>query len=84
MHTVTSVSENGMCRVMDIRAPCCQGGLSWKAYNQEVNLAYNPVQNHVLATGSSDGTVVLWNIRNTLQKLHTMSTLEPKVPQGLH
>jgi histone-binding protein RBBP4 len=43
------------------------------AHDEPVNcLAFNPVNQYVVATGSSDSTVGLWDLRNLKTKIHTL------------
>ncbi len=45
--------------------------LECEAHSAEVNcLAFNPFNEFVLATGSADKTVALWDLRNLSRKLH--------------
>lgn len=42
------------------------------AHDSDVNcLSFNPFSEYLLATGGSDNTVALWDLRNLQQKLHT-------------
>jgi histone-binding protein RBBP4 len=41
------------------------------AHDSDINcLAFNPYSEYLLATGSMDNTVGLWDLRNLKQKLH--------------
>jgi len=43
------------------------------AHNKEINcVAFNPFSEHILATGSADKTVALWDMRNLKSKLHSL------------
>jgi histone-binding protein RBBP4 len=43
-----------------------------EAHNAEVNtLAFHPACEFILATGSSDKTIALWDMRNLKHRLHT-------------
>jgi len=43
------------------------------AHSKEINcLAFNPFSEHILATGSADKTVALWDMRNLKSKLHAL------------
>jgi WD40 repeat protein len=42
------------------------------AHAKEINcLAFNPFSEHLLATGSADHTVALWDLRSLKSKLHS-------------
>ena len=42
------------------------------AHSKEINcLAFNPFSEHLLATGSADKTVALWDLRSLKSKLHS-------------
>ncbi len=42
------------------------------AHTAEVNcLAFNPFSEYILATGSADKTVAMWDMRNLKMKLHS-------------
>ena len=48
------------------------GRIQIEAHSGEVNcLSYNPVNEHLLVSGSSDRTLALWDLRNTSSKLHS-------------
>lgn len=43
------------------------------AHDAEINcVAFNPFYEHVLATGSSDHTIALWDMRNLTKPLHSL------------
>lgn len=43
------------------------------AHSKEINcLSFNPFSEHMLATGSADKTVALWDMRNLKTKLHSL------------
>ena len=55
----------------DIRQAASVGSLT--AHSKEVNaVAFNPVEQFLFATGSSDTTVALWDHRNTSRPLHAL------------
>ena len=37
-------------------------------------LSYNPINEHLLLSGSSDRTLALWDLRNTSSKLHSFES----------
>lgn len=55
---------------------------SVEAHSSEVNcLAFNPYSEFVLATGSADKTVALWDLRNLNVKLHSFESHTDEVLQ---
>lgn len=55
---------------------------SVEAHQAEVNcLSFNPFCEYVLATGSSDKTVALWDMRNLKNKLHSFEAHQDDVLQ---
>lgn len=67
----------------DIRsASTDKPGQSVEAHLAEVNcLSFNPFSEFLLATGSSDGTVALWDLRNLKNKLHSLESHNDDVLQ---
>ncbi|CAF0908053.1 unnamed protein product [Rotaria sordida] len=52
------------------------------AHNAEVNcLSFNPFSEYILATGSADKTVALWDLRNLKLKLHTFESHKDEIFQ---
>ena len=50
----------------------------------EVNcLAFNPINEYIVATGSADKTVALWDLRNMTSKLHLLERHDEEVFQVL-
>lgn len=44
-----------------------------KAHDGDINcLAFNPVQEYLLATGGADHTVAIWDMRNLKSRVHTL------------
>ena len=65
----------------DIRA-APKPSYSVEAHGAEVNcLAFNPYSEFVLATGSADKTVALWDLRNLNVKLHSFESHTDEVLQ---
>jgi histone-binding protein RBBP4 len=53
-----------------------------EAHSVEVNcLSFNPFSEYILATGSADRTVGLWDLRNLKLKLHTFSSHKDEIFQ---
>ncbi|XP_065906777.1 histone-binding protein RBBP4-like [Dysidea avara] len=52
------------------------------AHNAEVNcLSFNPFSEYILATGSADKTVALWDLRNLKMKLHSFESHKDEIFQ---
>lgn len=52
------------------------------AHSAEVNcLAFNPFSEYILATGSADKTVAMWDIRNLAMKLHSFESHKDEIFQ---
>ena len=52
------------------------------AHTAEVNcLSFNPYSEFILATGSADKTVALWDLRNLKLKLHTFESHKDEIFQ---
>jgi histone-binding protein RBBP4 len=79
-HLVISVGDDAAIRLWDIRTPLTSVVASesvkivstfkenLKGHTADVNcVAFNPVNEHVYATGSSDHSVALWDIRSPTQ-----------------
>lgn len=53
-----------------------------EAHAAEVNcLSFNPYSEFILATGSADKTVALWDLRNTKMKLHSFESHKDEIFQ---
>uniref|UniRef100_A0AC35TPQ0 WD_REPEATS_REGION domain-containing protein n=1 Tax=Rhabditophanes sp. KR3021 TaxID=114890 RepID=A0AC35TPQ0_9BILA len=53
-----------------------------EAHEAEVNcLSFNPYSEYILATGSADKTVALWDLRNLRLKLHTFEAHKDEIFQ---
>jgi histone-binding protein RBBP4 len=66
-----SVGDDKKLLIWDTRKPAEEPWHKVEAHDAEVNcLAFNPVNEWVLATGSADKTVALHDIRNLGQRLH--------------
>ena len=52
------------------------------AHAAEVNcLAFNPFSEYILATGSADKTVAMWDLRNLTMKLHSFESHKDEIFQ---
>ena len=62
---IASVSDDQSLRIWDIREPQKVAHVVNKAHEADVNcVAFNPINEFILATGSADKTVAVWDIRN--------------------
>ena len=53
-----------------------------EAHSAEVNcLSFNPYSEYILATGSADKTVALWDLRNLKMKLHSFESHKDEIFQ---
>lgn len=53
-----------------------------EAHSAEVNcLSFNPFSEYILATGSADKTVALWDLRNLKMKLHSFESHKDEIFQ---
>eukprot|EP00124_Ichthyophonus_hoferi_P001310 Ihof_evm11s64 gene=Ihof_evmTU11s64 len=72
-HVFASVGDDKNLMIWDVRtAKSFEPTLLVQAHNAEVNcVAFNPVNEFLLVTGSADKTASLWDIRNLQDKIHT-------------
>lgn len=72
-HIFGSVGDDAQLLIWDSRGPPDQPMKRVeKAHSSDINcIAFNPFSDFLLATGSSDSTVALWDMRNMSQKMHT-------------
>ena len=70
-----SVGDDRQLVLWDARKPPQHGVMvSAEAHTAEVNcLAFNPFNEHVLATGSADATVALHDLRHLRRPLHSLA-----------
>ena len=82
-HMFGSVGDDKQLLLWDTRKPASQATLSaHNAHQAEVNcLAFNPFNDYVLATGSADKTVAIFDIRNLSHRMHTFSNHTEEVFQ---
>ncbi|CAI5439019.1 unnamed protein product [Caenorhabditis angaria] len=75
-----SVGDDHKLLVWDVRTP--NPAHSVDAHSAEVNcLAFNPYSEFILATGSADKTVALWDLRNLRLKLHSFESHKDEIFQ---
>mmetsp|Transcript_7591 Transcript_7591/g.19319 ORF Transcript_7591/g.19319 Transcript_7591/m.19319 type:complete len:424 (-) Transcript_7591:119-1390(-) len=82
-HMFGSVGDDKQLLIWDTRKPAGEATLSSvDAHQAEVNcLAFNPFNEYVLATGSADKTVALFDIRKLTHRLHTFANHTEEVFQ---
>ena len=62
---IASVSDDQSLRLWDIREPQKAAHVVAKAHESDINcVAFNPINEFILATGSADKTVAVWDVRN--------------------
>ncbi|KAL4437477.1 hypothetical protein ABPG77_003458 [Micractinium sp. CCAP 211/92] len=78
-----SVGDDKKLVVWDLRKPAAAAqDKEVEAHSAEVNcLAFNPFNEYVVATGSADKTVALWDLRNLKSKLHLFERHDEEVFQ---
>lgn len=78
-----SVGDDKKLLIWDIRSNnYTKASHSVEAHNSEINcLAFNPFSEFILATGSADKTVALWDLRNLKLKLHSFESHTDEVLQ---
>ena len=82
-HIFGSVGDDKKMILWDTRAaPADAATNTVDAHDAEVNcLAFNPFNEHLLATGSADKTVALFDIRKLTSRLHTFENHTEEVFQ---
>ncbi|XP_065838108.1 histone-binding protein RBBP4-like [Oscarella lobularis] len=78
-----SVGDDHKLMIWDIRESNTSKPVhSIDAHTAEVNcLAFNPFSEYILATGSADKTVALWDLRNLKAKLHSFESHKDDIYQ---
>ncbi|CAJ0592545.1 unnamed protein product [Cylicocyclus nassatus] len=75
-----SVGDDHKLMIWDIRGS--QPAHTVDAHSAEVNcLSFNPYSEFILATGSADKTVALWDLRNMKLKLHSFESHKDEIFQ---
>lgn len=78
-----SVGDDKKLMIWDTRTTSTEKpNFSVDAHTEEINcVAFNPKNEFILATGSSDKTVALWDLRNLGHRLHTFEKHEEEIVQ---
>ena len=78
-----SVADDQKLRIWDTRsATTNRPSHTVDAHTAEVNcLSFNPYSEFILATGSADKTVALWDLRNLKLKLHSFESHKDEIFQ---
>jgi len=71
---IGTVSDDLTLQILDTRqAETDRSASQGRGHTDAVNsLAFNPASEFVLATGSADKTIALWDLRNLKEKLHSL------------
>ncbi|TVY58975.1 Histone acetyltransferase type B subunit 2 [Lachnellula cervina] len=71
---IGTVSDDLTLQILDIRqSETDRSASQGHGHTDAVNsLAFNPASEFVLATGSADKTIALWDLRNLKDKLHSL------------
>lgn len=82
-HLFGSVGDDKMLMIWDTRKPSTEPVLHQvEAHEAEINcLSFNPMNEYILATGSADKTVALFDLRNLKTKLHLFESHTDEVFQ---
>ncbi|KAJ2470952.1 Histone acetyltransferase type B subunit 2 [Coemansia sp. RSA 2322] len=77
-----SVGDDRRLLMWDTRKPSTHPVQDVMAHESEVNcVAFNPRSDFIFATGSSDATIGLWDMRNLGHKLHSLEAHKDEVLQ---
>ncbi|VDN16708.1 unnamed protein product, partial [Dibothriocephalus latus] len=78
-----SVADDKKLMIWDTRSQCTsKPSNSVEAHLAEVNcLSFNPFSEYILATGSADRTVALWDLRSLQMKLHSFESHKDEIFQ---
>lgn len=82
-HIFGSVADDQKLMIWDTRSPVAnRPSHKIEAHDAEVNcLAFNPYSEYILATGSADKTVALWDLRSPNVKLHSFESHKDEIFQ---
>lgn len=71
---IGTVSDDLMLHILDTRSESTlTSAVKTKAHEDAINvLSFNPVSEYILATGSADKSIGLWDLRNFKYKLHSL------------
>jgi len=70
-----SVGDDKKLLIWDTRSSDKKARHEVEAHAAEINcLAFNPFSEYILATGSADTTVALWDLRNLKSRLHVLES----------
>mmetsp|Transcript_4378 Transcript_4378/g.13362 ORF Transcript_4378/g.13362 Transcript_4378/m.13362 type:complete len:431 (+) Transcript_4378:146-1438(+) len=77
-----SVGDDKRLLIWDTRQPADKPSYSVEAHTAEVNcVSFNPFSEFILATGSADNLVALWDLRHLKEKLHSLTSHTDEVFQ---
>uniref|UniRef100_A0A7E4UX98 Probable histone-binding protein lin-53 n=1 Tax=Panagrellus redivivus TaxID=6233 RepID=A0A7E4UX98_PANRE len=77
-----SVGDDHKLMIWDARHAGNEPNHTVEAHSAEVNcLSFNPFSEYILATGSADKTVALWDLRNLRLKLHSFESHRDEIFQ---
>ena len=72
---IGTVSDDLTLQILDTRNPTTSASATQAidGHQDAVNaLSFNPASEYVLATGSADKTIAIWDLRNLKSKLHAL------------
>ncbi len=73
---IGSVSDDITLQILDIRSPTTTSAAvkAERGHGDAINaLAFNPASEYLVATGSADRTIGLWDLRSLKAKLHSLT-----------
>jgi histone-binding protein RBBP4 len=81
---IATVSDDLSLQILDLRKPSntTAARRTENAHTDAINtVAFNPAAEYILATGSADKTIGLWDLRNLAVKLHACEGHKADVTQ---
>lgn len=71
---IGTVSDDLTCQILDLRLDSnSTSAVQTHGHDDAINaLSFNPASEYILATGSADKTIGLWDLRNLQNKLHSL------------